>query len=112
MIAIPPDCVNFHYITTQIIIMTVMVIFTQVVWLGRDSTSATWEPESSLPQQLVREYEEGIIREVHDISHASCGQTVHTLASKNLGNERPHKQPRVENSQCTSVPAGYVGYNK
>ena len=83
-------------------------LYMQVVWLGKDRTTATWEPESSLPHQLIEEYEAGIVREVHDICHSSCGQTVHTLASKTADDEPAPKRPRVVDSQLVSAPTGYV----
>lgn len=80
----------------------------QVAWLGRDRTTATWEPESSLPRILIDEYEAGVVREVHDITHTSCGQTVHTLASTTADDEPTPKRPRVVDSQLVSAPTGYV----
>jgi hypothetical protein len=78
----------------------------QVVWLGKDVTTATWEPDSSLPHHLIAEYEAGIIREVNDISHSGCGQTVHTLVSKTTGDIPPPKRPRQESSQLSSSASG------
>ena len=80
----------------------------QVAWLGKDRTTATWEPESSLPSQLIADYEAGVLREVHDITHMSCGQTVHTLASKAVVDVPLPKRPRVVDSQHISAPSGYV----
>lgn len=77
----------------------------QVVWLGKDSSTATWEKESSLPQHLISEYEAGIMREVCSSSHSGCGQIVHTLSSKPCVTE-PARKPLQTNDQLLSEASG------
>ena len=52
----------------------------QVVWLGEELCEATWESEESIPQHIIREFEQSVATTVSDITHSSgMGQTVHTL---------------------------------
>ena len=76
------------------------------MWLGKDVTTATWEPESSLPNHLIAEYDAGTAREMYDISYSGCGQIVHTLASQTVEDIPPPKRPRQENSQLSSMTTG------
>lgn len=77
------------------------------MWLGREHAAATWEPASSLPQQLIVEYEAGVLREVYDITHCGGGQTAHTLASKSACEVPASKRPRQEPSELLSTISGY-----
>lgn len=53
----------------------------QVLWLGREQCSMTWEPASNVPTEIIREYEKGMISKVTDtVSSTGIGQTVHTLS--------------------------------
>ena len=80
----------------------------QVAWIGQDVAAATWEPESSLPTDLVCEYESGLSREICEVTHHGGGQTVHTLVSKLCNNTPPSKRPRRDNCQLLSSPTGYI----
>lgn len=84
----------------------ITIIFLQVAWIGHDVAAATWEPESSLPQELVREYESGLLREIFEVTHHGGGQTIHTLASKVCDETPPTKRLRHENCQLSSTPTG------
>ena len=60
----------------------------------------SWEPESSLPKELVTEYEEGIMREVIDDNFTSGYQIIHTLSSAVIEytDEPQEKRPRMDKS--------------
>ena len=77
-------------------VMTVYnaLVLMQVVWLGRPIADSTWEPESTIPPSLVREYEAGILREIHKQTFTTGGQTVHTLSAS--AREPNVKRPRTD----------------
>ena len=54
----------------------------QVVWLGKPDTESSWQPASasSLPSQIIDEYENGFCQEIGVDSFTSGGQTVSTLS--------------------------------
>ena len=54
----------------------------QIAWIGQDVAAATWEPESSLPVELVSEYESGLSRDIFEVTHHGGGQTVHAYSCK------------------------------
>ena len=77
------------------------------MWLGSDNTTATWEPESTLSQQLIDEYEAGVSREVYDITHSGGGQIVHTLASECVKHTWPSpKSLKQDTSYMVSTASG------
>lgn len=80
------------------------------MWLGRSSTESTWEPVSSLPPQLVANYEAGILYEVQRESFTTGGQTVHTLTTtptKELDVLEPvTKHARIDLSHNNCEPTG------
>lgn len=49
--------------------------------IGEASSDSTWEVSSSLPKQLVDEFENGVHRDLIDETFTSGGETVHTLSS-------------------------------
>lgn len=55
--------------------------YMQVVWLGRPVAESSWEPASSLPTTLIKEFDDGIQREIEEHSYTSGGQTICTLSS-------------------------------
>lgn len=72
------DYVNLHVLNSK-----------QVVWLGRSLTESSWEPESSLPKELVQDFEQGIQHDIHEDVFASGGQYLHTISTKRC--ESPEK---------------------
>ena len=83
--------------------MTVLMLM-QVVWLGRPIADSTWEPESTLPSSLVRDYEAGILREIHAETFTTGGETVHTLSAS--VREPNAKRPRTDLSEHDSSLSG------
>ena len=75
-----------------------MYVPAKVVWLGRSSADATWEPESTLPAHLIQEFEGGLHRSMEKSMFSSGGQTHTTISTKLVGDisQLPHKRPRVE----------------
>jgi len=62
-------------------------------------TCSSWERASSLPTALVKDYEDGIQRELYKESFTSGGETIHTLSAtqKDTRDSSPKpKQPRVD----------------
>jgi len=53
-----------------------------VVWLGRSIADSSWEIASSLPTYIVKEYEDGVNRELYKDHFTSAGQTVSVISSK------------------------------
>lgn len=51
----------------------------QVVWLGREHCSATWQSEASIPPSIIREYECGIQLDTSVQSLTYGWQTNHAL---------------------------------
>ena len=49
--------------------------------IGEASSESTWKVSSSLPKQLVDEFENGVHRDLIDETFISDGETVHTLSS-------------------------------
>ena len=55
------------------------MIFQQVLWLGKPDVEVTWEPESSLPQAIVQEFESNITSEVTEKKTSQYGYDCNTL---------------------------------
>ena len=51
------------------------------MWLGRPVTESTWESATSLPENIVQEFEAGIQRDIQEKPFSSGGQTIHTITS-------------------------------
>lgn len=64
----------------------------------------TWEPASTLPSELVAEFESGIQRQVVDDKFSSGGQTIHTLTSRVV--TPPAKRQKVDTP--VSTDSGFV----
>ena len=52
----------------------------QVLWLGHPECKATWEPATSLPYELVEDYERGIIREATVDATPLYGHVFNTMS--------------------------------
>ena len=80
----------------------------QVAWFGRPLVKCTWELASSLPQDLVAEYEEVISREVQKTAVKAGGQTIYTLTvTKGMFNSLPlSKRSKLDISHLTSTSSG------
>ena len=52
----------------------------KVVWLGKPETQSSWQPESSLPANIVEEYEKGVHQEISVKSFVSGGQSISMLS--------------------------------
>lgn len=81
----------------------------QVIWLGRPMTCSSWEHASSLPTSLVKDYEDGVQRELHIESFSSGGQTLFQPLKK-FKTPRQPKQPRVDlrTMMCSTVGRLYT----
>lgn len=64
----------------------------------------TWEPASTLPSELVAEFESGIQRQVVDDKFSSGGQTIHPLTSRVV--TPPAKRQKVDTP--VSTDSGFV----
>ena len=73
-------------------------------------TESTWEPEASLPQTLVMEYEAGITQDIQMDTLTSGGQTVHTLSTTRVQKsvESIPKRVKTDPAENTSDPSGYI----
>ena len=84
--------VHFRYISLH----NIYILSTKVVWLGRPLTESMWEPETSLPQDFVADYEVGFLQEVQSETFTTGGQTIHTsqlhLQRKFVKNQEPNVQ--------------------
>jgi len=76
---------------------------TQVLWLGQPQCNATWEPCSSLPPELIEDYETGIAREAAVETKFAYGHVVNTVTISKTeahGEKRKRQErPCVENLQ-------------
>ena len=72
--------------------------------IGGTTANSTWEPASTLPSELITEYEEGVQRKLMDDKYFSGGETVHTLSSAPITHSV--KRPRIENPSVMNT--GYV----
>ena len=76
------------------------------MWLGEELCEATWESEESIPQEIIREFEQGVASSVTDLTVPSgMGQTVHTL-TVSAQNKSKSKSP--EDRQVVKESDGYV----
>ena len=81
------------------------------MWLGKPQTNSSWLPETSLPINIVQEYERGVHQEISVDLFASGGQTISTLSrcdpAKNgdLRNDKTKRQ-RLDKSLLESTNSG------
>lgn len=68
----------------------------QVLWLGCPEINATWEPEKSLPERLVKEFEAGVAAEATVDKQAIYGHTSGILTVSHLSEERSKKRMKME----------------
>jgi len=80
----------------------------QVVWLGDPLTKSTWESAADLPGALVKEYEDGLSREIQGDAYTSGGQTVCTLSSTLKPTQPQAKKACMHHSSKESSNSGYV----
>ena len=62
--------------------------------IGGTAATSTWESASSLPSELIAEYEDGLQRELVDDSFYSGGETIHVLSSSPITPSA--KRPRLD----------------
>ena len=75
----------------------------QVVWVGKENCSVTWEPEEKIPQKIVEEFEENIKTTVADCVTSRVGQLSHTLITS-------HDTTQNSTSTCRPVVKDADGY--
>ena len=69
----------------------------QVLWLGRPDLHVTWELASSLPAEVIQEYEEGLVSaSVRQSSNDYGRETCTFVVTKNTGESQSVKKPRIE----------------
>ena len=68
------------------------------------TAASTWEPVSSLPSELIAEYEDGVVRELVDDTFSSGGETLHSLSSIQSSRSRTPsaKRPRLDDQSSTN----------
>ena len=78
------------------------------MWLGQTVTDSSWEPESKLPATLVKEYEDGIEREIIEHRYSSGGQVVTTITSElqDSAEVSEIKKPRLTAKAVESASSG------
>ena len=97
--------VHFRYISSH----NIHILSTKVVWLGRPLTESTWEPETSLPQELVADYEAGFLQEVQRETFTTGGQTIRTLSTaptKDVCKESRAKRPKIDSPDTLCDSSG------
>ena len=82
----------------------------QVVWLGEPITKTTWEAATDLPVEMVKEYEDGLKRDIQEDVYISGGQTVCTLSSALKSLQPEAKKPCLQTSLTDSSNSGYVTF--
>ena len=83
----------------------------QVVWLGMPLTKSTWELATSLPKDLVTEYQRGITYEVVTTTSHSGGQNMHILGAchqKDAAELQPPLKRAHFEEKSVSLNSGYV----
>ena len=78
------------------------MIHNQVVWLGKEVTNSTWELATSIPEQLVADYEAGIVYEIEEMQTEVAGQVLHTLCSVAQSEKQLHKKRKIGEDTVTS----------
>lgn len=73
------------------------VAFFQVAWIGTRER-VTWEPESSLPQCLINEFESHEVYKQDILTDASFGVINHTVVISKLHIAKP---PSTKQIKCT-----------
>ena len=97
--------VHFRYISLH----NIHILSTKVVWLERPLTKNTWEPETSLPQELVADYEAGFLQEVQRETFTTGGQTIRTLSTaptKEVCKESRAKCPKIDSPDTLCDSSG------
>ena len=72
------------------------MIHNQVVWLGKEVTNSTWELATSIPEQLVADYE------IEEMQTEVAGQVLHTLCSVAQSEKQLHKKRKIGEDTVTS----------
>ena len=73
------------------------MIIQQVLWLGKPDVEVTWEPESSLPQAIVQEFENNITNEISEKKTSQYGYDCNTLVVESeMDQLQPNKKSKIE----------------
>ena len=78
------------------------------MWIGKSVVESTWEPASSLPANLVADFERGIEHELCTHSSTSGVQTIHTLST--VSSKRDDLAPKKAKKAHTCVETFTNGY--
>jgi len=79
------------------------------LWLGQPQCSATWEPASSLPLDLIEDYEAGISRESTLETKSMYGHVFNTMTIKRSG--APETKKKKLERACIEDLEGYLLIN-
>lgn len=94
---------------TLLLLITFVCVYFQVVWLGEPLSKTTWETATDLPIEMVKEYEQGLKRDIQEDMHISGGQTVCTLSTALKPLQPEAKKTRLQQASLTdSSNSGYV----
>ena len=80
--------------------------------MGYSEAESTWEPAASLPTAMVKEFEEGVKRDLCSNSYTSGGQTLCTLASvvTNSSDATTTSLAKKLRLECHSQESANAGY--
>ena len=74
----------------------IYVIYFQVLWLGTPECNATWEPSTSIPQNLIDHYEAGLTADVTVNEIVQYGHTSGTINVTYTNDEKPATPKRAK----------------
>ena len=100
---------GYYYVYIYIVhfwYISIHILSTKVVWLERPLTKNTWEPETSLPQELVADYEAGFLQEVQRETFTTGGRTIRTLSTaptKEVCKESRAKCPKIDSPDTLNL---------
>ena len=67
------------------------------MWLGKSNVEVTWEPESSLPQEIIKEFENNLTNEVSEEKMSRYGYDCNTLVVESkMDTIQSNKKPKIE----------------
>ena len=85
-----------------------IIITTQVLWLGQPECYATWEPAVSVPHGLVQQYETGVVSESTVESVSLYGHVSNTLTISQQCSLTPEAKRMRQDRQICGNLGGYA----
>jgi len=80
--------------------LTFYFVLLQVLWLGVPQCKATWEPASSVPQDLMADFEAGVTTEVDIDTTSAYGHVSNTMTVTHKPVSQPEVKKRKEERPC------------